>query len=461
MDVVVPDEQLSLAIGRRGQNVRLASQLTRWDIDILTEAEESERRQEEFRRRTGLFVEALDVDDVIAGLLVTEGFNSIEELAYVPRDELAEIEGFDEGVADELIRRAEAFLLRRDDELTEKRLTLGVTDDIAAFDLFTPQMLVTLGEKGIKTLDDLADLAGDELVEILGAEAIEEAAANEIIMAARAHWFDGEAGAEAGTEAVGEAGADEAVHEHAAPKRSLQTTDAAPHFAIPPQGQIPDGQALAGDVPEEDDLDRERGPQRRCIVTREQGDRASMLRFVVGPGRSIVPDLGARLPGRGYWLSARANVLEGGTLDASRRKGGLASAFARAARGQVIVPADLAVMVRAGLVRRITDHLGLARRAGQAVAGFEKAREWIVAGRAGLVVQASDGSEDERRRVLSGAAGLPVAWPLDGAALGSVFGRERAVHVAVASGRLATLVLIEIERLAGVSGVTLTRQAGE
>ena len=96
VEVVVPDDQLSLAIGRRGQNVRLASQLTRWDIDILTEAEESERRQEEFRRRTGLFVEALDVDDVIAGLLVTEGFNTIEELAFTPLDELAEIEGFDE-----------------------------------------------------------------------------------------------------------------------------------------------------------------------------------------------------------------------------------------------------------------------------------------------------------------------------------------------------------------------------
>jgi N utilization substance protein A len=208
VEVVVPDEQLSLAIGRRGQNVRLASQLTRWDIDILTEAEESERRQEEFRRRTGLFVEALDVDDVIAGLLVTEGFNSIEELAFVPRDELADIEGFDENVADELIRRAEAFLLRRDDELTEKRLALGVSDHIAAFDLFTPQMLVTLGEKGVKTLDDLADLAGDELVELLGADAIEEAAANEIIMAARAHWFEGEEGGEDAMEAGEEASHD-------------------------------------------------------------------------------------------------------------------------------------------------------------------------------------------------------------------------------------------------------------
>src|SRR4030081_485112 len=110
VEVVVPDEQLSLAIGRRGQNVRLASQLTRWDIDILTEAEESERRQDEFRRRSGLFVEALDVDDMIAGLLVTEGFTTVEELAFTPIDEVAAIEGFDESVAEELVRRAEGFL---------------------------------------------------------------------------------------------------------------------------------------------------------------------------------------------------------------------------------------------------------------------------------------------------------------------------------------------------------------
>jgi N utilization substance protein A len=189
VEVVVPDEQLSLAIGRRGQNVRLASQLTRWDIDILTEAEESERRQEEFRRRSGLFVEALDVDDVIAGLLVTEGFTTIEELAYVDPEELASIEGFDETVADELIRRAQAALQVRDTELSEKRIALGVTDDVAAIETLTPSMLVALGEKGVKTLDDLADLASDELTEIVGAEEMDEDTANTVIMAARAHWF--------------------------------------------------------------------------------------------------------------------------------------------------------------------------------------------------------------------------------------------------------------------------------
>jgi N utilization substance protein A len=194
VEVVVPDSQLSLAIGRRGQNVRLASQLTRWDIDILTEAEESERRQEEFRRKTGLFVEALDVDDVIAGLLVAEGFETIEDLAMTPLDEIASIEGFDENVAAELQRRAEASLAKEATALEEQRLALGVSDEIASIEALSAKDLVALGEKGVKTLDDLADLAGDELVEIVGAEALTEEAANEIIMAARAHWFEEEDG---------------------------------------------------------------------------------------------------------------------------------------------------------------------------------------------------------------------------------------------------------------------------
>jgi N utilization substance protein A len=195
VEVVVPDDQLSLAIGRRGQNVRLASQLTRYDVDILTEAEESERRQEEFRRRTGLFVEALDVDDVIAGLLVQEGFGSIEDIVQAPDEELAEIEGFDESVAAELKRRAEVFIEKRDAEMDEKRRDLGVDDVLIDVGGFTPAMMVTLGEKGVKSLEDLADLAGDELVEILGAEAVDEETANAIVMEARrrAGWLGDEA----------------------------------------------------------------------------------------------------------------------------------------------------------------------------------------------------------------------------------------------------------------------------
>jgi transcription termination/antitermination protein NusA len=190
IEVVVPTDQLSLAIGRRGQNVRLASQLTGWDIDILTEAEESERRQEEFRTRSKMFIEALDVDDVIAHLLVTEGFTSVEEVAFVPLNELAGIEGFDEDVANELQQRARTFLKEQDERYEAKRRELGVADDVAALPGVTPALAVALGEKGIKTLDDLADLASDELIEtVQAAVKLEEPAANAIIMAARAHWF--------------------------------------------------------------------------------------------------------------------------------------------------------------------------------------------------------------------------------------------------------------------------------
>src|SRR6478609_2671936 len=182
IDVVVPDDQLSLAIGRRGQNVRLASQLTGWDIDILTEAQESERRTEEFRTRSQLFTEALDVDDVIAHLLVTEGFTSVEEIAFVPLHDLAGIEGFDEDVAGELQERAKVFIERKNQELEARRLELGVTEELAAAPGLTPAMLVALGDKGVKTLDDLADLASDELIEMVQAAVkLSEDEANAII----------------------------------------------------------------------------------------------------------------------------------------------------------------------------------------------------------------------------------------------------------------------------------------
>ena len=192
IEVVVPDDQLSLAIGRRGQNVRLASQLTQWNIDILTEAEESERRTEEFRSRSNMFIQALDVDDVIAHLLVTEGFSSVEEVAYVPLDDIAGIEGFDETVAEELQGRARGFLAEQDERYDQMRKNLGVVDEMAAIEGLAPAMLVKLGEKGVKTLDDLGDLAGDELVDILGKDGLTEDEANAVIMAARAHWFEGE-----------------------------------------------------------------------------------------------------------------------------------------------------------------------------------------------------------------------------------------------------------------------------
>ena len=192
IEVVVPDEQLSLAIGRRGQNVRLASMLTGWDIDILTEAEESERRTEEMRQRSEMFIEALDVDDVIGNLLVVEGFSSVEEIAFVEPGELTDIEGFDEDVAIELQRRASNFIEERDRRLTEQYEGLGVAEDLAQLEALKPGMLVALGQAEVRTLDDLADLAGDELLEIVGADLMSEDEANALIMAARAHWFDDE-----------------------------------------------------------------------------------------------------------------------------------------------------------------------------------------------------------------------------------------------------------------------------
>ena len=192
IEVVVPDDQLSQAIGRRGQNVRLASQLSGWDIDILTEDEESERRQEEFRTRSQMFIDALDVEDVIAHLLVTEGFSTIEQVAFVPVDELAQIEGFDEDVAEELRARARGHLEEQDRLQDERRRELGVEDALSEIEGLNAAILVKLGEAGVKTLDDLGDLASDELIEHLGDLAPDAAKADAIIMAARAHWFDDE-----------------------------------------------------------------------------------------------------------------------------------------------------------------------------------------------------------------------------------------------------------------------------
>jgi len=228
IEVVVPDDQLSLAIGRRGQNVRLASILTGWDIDIMTEETESRRRQDEFRARSQMFIDALDVDDVIAHLLVTEGFTALEQVAFVPVEELAQIEGFDEEVAEELRARARSHLEEMDRHNEERRRELGVSDALTELEGLTPAMLVTLGELGVKSLDDLADLAADELRfacsgqrgehgleaigklpnsevdRILQASPMSQDEANAIIMAARAHWFDDEPAAEpeaAGAEA--------------------------------------------------------------------------------------------------------------------------------------------------------------------------------------------------------------------------------------------------------------------
>lgn len=196
VEVVVPDEQLSLAIGRRGQNVRLASQLTGWTIDIMTEAEESERRQEEFLAQSKMFQEALDVDDTLAHLLVAEGFTEIEEVAYVEIEELAAVEGLDDDIAEELQRRAGEALEAAAREADQQRIALGVTDDLAAVEGLSPQMLVALGQDEVKTLEDFAGCAVDELTSkedgILKSFGLADDDVSDMIMSARVvlGWID-------------------------------------------------------------------------------------------------------------------------------------------------------------------------------------------------------------------------------------------------------------------------------
>ncbi len=202
IDVIVPEDQLSLAIGRRGQNVRLASMLTGWNIDIMNEEEHEKKRAETTLRRTQMFIEALDVDDVLAHLLVVEGFTSVDDLAYIEFDELLTIEGFDENIAKELQDRALAFCQTRDKALQDKVDSLGITPELIAFEGLTLDQVVKLGENGVKTVDDLADLAGDELLEYIGQDAMKQHVADQLIMKARASWFTDEDQAAADAEAA-------------------------------------------------------------------------------------------------------------------------------------------------------------------------------------------------------------------------------------------------------------------
>ncbi|PXW67040.1 transcription termination factor NusA [Methylobacterium sp. B4] len=220
IEVVVPDDQLSLAIGRRGQNVRLASQLTGWDIDILTEAEESERRQKEFAERTQSFMEALDVDETVGQLLAAEGFRNVEEIAYVDVAELSGIQGLDEETGAEIQARAQDYLARIEQEQDDRRRELGVEDELREIDGITTAMMVALGENEVKSVEDLAGCATDDLVgytEGRGPEAVRHAGyldgfelsraeAEALIMAARlkAGWIDSLPETESEGEADGE-----------------------------------------------------------------------------------------------------------------------------------------------------------------------------------------------------------------------------------------------------------------
>lgn len=189
VDVVVAEDQLSLAIGRRGQNVKLASQLTGWRIDILTEEQDTKRRFDENKSHTDLFMEALDVDEMISHLLVSEGFSTIEEIAYLDLGEFTNIEGFDEDIAQELQTRAKFYLENLDKNLEEKCRKANVQEEMFVLDGMNNKILSKLCDNGIQTLDALADLAGDELQDLVGSQLLTIEAANSIIMAARARWF--------------------------------------------------------------------------------------------------------------------------------------------------------------------------------------------------------------------------------------------------------------------------------
>lgn len=192
IEAVVPKDQFSLAIGRRGQNVKLASQILGCDIDVLTEEEEQERRANENKIRSQRFMDALDVDEMIAHLLIAEGFTNIDEVAGVSLNELAEIEGFDEDVATELQNRAKEFIAKRNAEFAQKSKSLGIDETIKTVTGLDQDFILTLAEKGVKTLDDVADLAADELIEMLGENSLSVDEANKVIMAAREHWFANE-----------------------------------------------------------------------------------------------------------------------------------------------------------------------------------------------------------------------------------------------------------------------------
>ena len=286
IEVVVPDEQLSLAIGRRGQNVRLASQLTGWDIDILTEQEESERRQKEFQERSQLFITALDVDEVVGQLLASEGFASVEEIAFVELDDLAGIEGFDEDTAVELQTRARDYLAKLEAEQDAERKALGVEDGLKEVAGVTTAMLVAFGKEGIKTVEDLAGSIPDDLIGwverkdgeatrhagILSGYDLSRAEAEAMIMDARlkAGWVTEE---------------DLRPPEAEADERRL------------PKRRQRDGGGSA--------LPRANEPsERTCVVTRRTEPVARLIRFVMAPDGSVVPDLRRRLPGRGVWITA-------------------------------------------------------------------------------------------------------------------------------------------------------------
>ena len=374
IEVVVPDDQLSLAIGRRGQNVRLASQLTGWDIDILTEAEESERRQKEFAERTELFMNALDVDEVVGQLLASEGFRSIEELAFVDASEVASIEGFDEDTAAEIQSRAQEYLARIEAEQDARRQELGVADELKEVDGVTTRMLVAFGENDIKTVEDLAGCATDDLV---GWTEGRGAGGHPPQGCARRfrHLPPGRRGHDHGRpregrldRGPGRDGGDPrgGRDRSSADLSGRDETAGAAGGQWLGRGTDParTGRAVPNDTrtSEECSLPRHE-PERTCIVSRTAKPPAEMIRFVLGPGNEVYPDLKHKLPGRGVWVTAQADMVN----EAVRRR-----LFSRAFKAEAAGPGDACGGYRGGAARRPEAGAGAGQQGRQRRHGFRE-----------------------------------------------------------------------------------------
>ncbi len=394
IEVVVPEDQLSLAIGRRGQNVRLASQLTGWDIDILTEDEESERRQQEFRNRSQLFIDALDVDDVLAHLLVTEGFTSVEDVAFVPMEDLLSVEGFDEEIANELRARAQAYLTEQEKKMTDTPEGAGRrrrSGDRAGPD---PRHAGHARRGRGEDARRPGRICRFRAVRPRGRAAaqprISEDDANAIIMACRAHWFADERGG------TGDEDEDEAATgRHRGRSRSRATpmlaAETSPDAAPRPASRPPCGAGAA--LPRQPRIGRR---ARDGAVRRLAGGR-SRSRCRRPPARTrFVVDGAARYSG----------------------DGGARGAFQKAARARVQVAPDLAERVEGLLARRCLDLIGMARRAGLAVCGFEKVRSLVAKDRAGVVIQARDAAPGGRDKLRSVAAGRARGGAVHGGGAG-------------------------------------------
>ena len=416
IEVVVPDEQLSLAIGRRGQNVRLASQLTGWDIDIMTEADESERRQKEFAERTRRFIDALDVDEMLAQLLASEGFSTVEDVAFIAANELSGLEGIDEEMTRELQARARDYLERKSAEQDARRTELGVRDELKDIEGATGAMLVAFGEAGILSIEDLAGCATDDLIgwtERKGAEntrhkgalselGVSAPEAEAMIMAARvkAGWI-----------------------EPPAAEAAKPATELGRRWRREPQRSRAMAEA-----------------ERMCIVTRTVREADAMIRFVLGPGNEVVPDLRRQLPGRGVWVTANSRTL---ALAIKEKR------FARAFKRGCHVDADLAERTAALLRRDARELLSLANKAGLVVAGYEKTAAMLASRSARILLAAADGAADGRRKLR--ARKLPGCEVVDiftSSELDLALGRANVIHAAVANGGLAERLLNAARRVA-------------